>query len=185
MSSRVGQVFPDGCPGAAAAAGVKVGEVVAAVGGSAVLGFGTRGVGLALDHCTRASAAAAAAAAAAADSGAQTVELTLWTARGLLAEGDDGVALEAAAARSVESEVQVPAGAEAGCAAEDGQRQQGAAAVASFLAAVLTEIYLCDVCSGQEILRRNGRAQDARQQESTQPPRRWDRSSPCSQALPP
>jgi hypothetical protein len=125
MSSRVGQVFPDGCPGAAAAAGVKVGEVVAAVGGSAVLGFGTRGVGLAL----------------AADSGAQTVELTLWTARGLLAEGDDGVALEAAAARSVESEVQVPAGAEAGCAAEDGQRQQGAAAVASFLAAVLTEIY--------------------------------------------
>jgi hypothetical protein len=31
----------------------------------------------------------------------------------------------------------------------------GAAAVASFLAAVLTEIYLCSVCSCQEILRRN------------------------------
>ena len=28
-------------------------------------------------------------------------------------------------------------------------------AVASFVAAVLTEIYLCDVCSCQEILRRN------------------------------
>jgi hypothetical protein len=35
----------------------------------------------------------------------------------------------------------------------------GAAAVASFLAAVLTEIHLCDVCSCQEILRRNGRGQ--------------------------
>jgi hypothetical protein len=33
----------------------------------------------------------------------------------------------------------------------------GAASVASFLAAVLTEIYLCNVCSCQEILRRNGR----------------------------
>jgi pyrroline-5-carboxylate reductase len=33
----------------------------------------------------------------------------------------------------------------------------GAAAVASFLAAVMTEIYLCDVCSCQELLRRNGR----------------------------
>jgi hypothetical protein len=33
----------------------------------------------------------------------------------------------------------------------------GAAAVVSFLAAVLTEIYLCDVCSCQEILIRNGR----------------------------
>jgi hypothetical protein len=33
----------------------------------------------------------------------------------------------------------------------------GTAAVASFLAAVLTEIYLCDVCSCQEILRRKGR----------------------------
>jgi hypothetical protein len=32
----------------------------------------------------------------------------------------------------------------------------GAASVASFLAAVLTEIYLCNVCSYQEILRRNG-----------------------------
>eukprot|EP01047_Picozoa_sp_COSAG01_P070479 COSAG01_NODE_10694_length_2103_cov_2.049955_1_plen_221_part_00 len=35
----------------------------------------------------------------------------------------------------------------------------GAAAVASFLAAVLAEIYLCHVCSCQEILRRNGRGQ--------------------------
>jgi ribosomal-protein-alanine N-acetyltransferase len=33
----------------------------------------------------------------------------------------------------------------------------GAAALASFSAAVLTEIYLCNVCSCQEILRRNGR----------------------------
>jgi MFS family permease len=33
----------------------------------------------------------------------------------------------------------------------------GAASVASFLAAVLTEIHLCNVCSYQEILRRNGR----------------------------
>jgi endonuclease/exonuclease/phosphatase family metal-dependent hydrolase len=33
------------------------------------------------------------------------------------------------------------------------------AAVASLLAAVLTEIYLCDVCSCQELLRRNGRGQ--------------------------
>jgi hypothetical protein len=33
----------------------------------------------------------------------------------------------------------------------------GAASVASFLAAVLTAIYLCNVCSCQEILRRNGR----------------------------
>jgi hypothetical protein len=32
----------------------------------------------------------------------------------------------------------------------------GAASVASILAAVLTEIYLCNVCSYQEILRRNG-----------------------------
>jgi hypothetical protein len=35
--------------------------------------------------------------------------------------------------------------------------REGAAAVASFQAAVLTEIYLCDVCSCQEILRRHGR----------------------------
>jgi hypothetical protein len=36
----------------------------------------------------------------------------------------------------------------------------GAAAVVSFLAAVLTEIYLCNVCScHQEMLRRNGRGQ--------------------------
>jgi hypothetical protein len=34
----------------------------------------------------------------------------------------------------------------------------GAAAVVSFLAAVLTEIYLCNLCSCQEILRPNGRA---------------------------
>jgi hypothetical protein len=33
----------------------------------------------------------------------------------------------------------------------------GAASVASFLAAVVTEIYLCNVCSYKEILRRNGR----------------------------
>jgi hypothetical protein len=33
----------------------------------------------------------------------------------------------------------------------------GAAAVASFQAAVLAEIYLCNVCSCQEMLRRNGR----------------------------
>jgi hypothetical protein len=38
-------------------------------------------------------------------------------------------------------------------------RVRGAAAVASFLAAVVTEIYLCDVRSCQEISRRNGRAQ--------------------------
>jgi hypothetical protein len=37
---------------------------------------------------------------------------------------------------------------------------QGAAAVASCLAAALTEIYLCNVCSCQERLRRNGRGQD-------------------------
>jgi hypothetical protein len=41
-------------------------------------------------------------------------------------------------------------------------RRQGAAAVASVLAAVLTEIYLCDVCCCREILRRNGRGQDGR-----------------------
>eukprot|EP01047_Picozoa_sp_COSAG01_P009755 COSAG01_NODE_404_length_17467_cov_69.758650_8_plen_240_part_00 len=35
----------------------------------------------------------------------------------------------------------------------------GAAAVASFLAAVLTEICLCGICSCQETLRRNGRGQ--------------------------
>eukprot|EP01047_Picozoa_sp_COSAG01_P013007 COSAG01_NODE_601_length_14954_cov_175.954359_8_plen_185_part_00 len=34
---------------------------------------------------------------------------------------------------------------------------EGAASVASFLAAFLTEIYLCNFCSCQEILRRNGR----------------------------
>jgi hypothetical protein len=33
--------------------------------------------------------------------------------------------------------------------------------VASFLAAVLTETYLCHVCSCQELLRRNGRGQEA------------------------
>eukprot|EP01047_Picozoa_sp_COSAG01_P112110 COSAG01_NODE_40871_length_458_cov_2.253482_2_plen_61_part_01 len=32
-------------------------------------------------------------------------------------------------------------------------------AVASFLAADLTEIYRCDACSGQERLSRNGRGQ--------------------------
>jgi hypothetical protein len=35
--------------------------------------------------------------------------------------------------------------------------EDGAASVASFLAAVFTEIYLCNVCSCQEILRRHGR----------------------------
>jgi hypothetical protein len=35
----------------------------------------------------------------------------------------------------------------------------GAAADASFLAEFWTEIYLCGVCSCQEILRRNGRGQ--------------------------
>jgi hypothetical protein len=35
----------------------------------------------------------------------------------------------------------------------------GAAAAASVLAAVLTEIYLCNVCSCHAILRRNGRGQ--------------------------
>jgi hypothetical protein len=39
------------------------------------------------------------------------------------------------------------------------QRLLGAAAVASFLAAVLTEICLCNVCSCHEVLRRNGRGQ--------------------------
>jgi hypothetical protein len=39
------------------------------------------------------------------------------------------------------------------------RRWRGATSVASFLAAVLTEIYLCNVCSCQEILRRNGRGQ--------------------------
>jgi hypothetical protein len=38
-------------------------------------------------------------------------------------------------------------------------RPRGAAAIASFVAAALTEIYLCGVCSRQEILSRNGRAQ--------------------------
>jgi hypothetical protein len=36
------------------------------------------------------------------------------------------------------------------------------AAVASFCAAVVTEIYLCDVCSCHEIWRRNGRRQAGR-----------------------
>jgi hypothetical protein len=37
------------------------------------------------------------------------------------------------------------------------EEQDGAASVASFLAAVLAGIYLCSVCSCQEILSRNGR----------------------------
>jgi hypothetical protein len=41
----------------------------------------------------------------------------------------------------------------------------GAAAVASFLAAVLTEVYLCSVCSCQAILRRNGRGQGVEAEE--------------------
>jgi hypothetical protein len=39
----------------------------------------------------------------------------------------------------------------------DGRSGGGAAAVASFLAAVLTGVYRCSVCSCQEVLRRNGR----------------------------
>jgi hypothetical protein len=44
----------------------------------------------------------------------------------------------------------------------------GAASVASFVASVLTEIYLCNVCSCQEILRRNGRGQAPRFTITTQ-----------------
>jgi hypothetical protein len=45
---------------------------------------------------------------------------------------------------------------------EGAPEEGGAAAVASFWAAVLTEMYLCNVCSGHfEILRRNGRGQVA------------------------
>jgi hypothetical protein len=40
-----------------------------------------------------------------------------------------------------------------------GAADGGAAAVASFLAAVVTGIYLCNACSGQEMLRRHGRGQ--------------------------
>eukprot|EP01047_Picozoa_sp_COSAG01_P029631 COSAG01_NODE_2037_length_8579_cov_119.860849_10_plen_185_part_00 len=43
-----------------------------------------------------------------------------------------------------------------------GQSADGAASVASFLAAVLAKIFLCNVCSCQEILRRNGRGQVSR-----------------------
>eukprot|EP01047_Picozoa_sp_COSAG01_P063398 COSAG01_NODE_8210_length_2874_cov_1.873514_2_plen_110_part_00 len=43
--------------------------------------------------------------------------------------------------------------------AADGAGLGGAAAVASFSAAVLTEIYLCNVCSCPKMLRRNGRGQ--------------------------
>jgi hypothetical protein len=43
-----------------------------------------------------------------------------------------------------------------------GRQSAGAASVASFVAAVLSEIYLCNVCSCQEILRRNGRGQSVR-----------------------
>jgi hypothetical protein len=51
-----------------------------------------------------------------------------------------------------------------GCAPKDGARLCRSCAfgrcgaVASFLAASLTDIYLCNVCSCQEILRRNGAA---------------------------
>jgi Ca2+-binding EF-hand superfamily protein len=62
---------------------------------------------------------------------------------------------------------------ELGCSAEaaeqmlgpalgGGAAAGGAAAVASFLAAVLTEIYLCGIFSCPEILRRNGRGQVGR-----------------------
>jgi hypothetical protein len=39
--------------------------------------------------------------------------------------------------------------------------RRGAAAVASFWAAILAEMHLCNVCSCQEVLRRNGRGQAA------------------------
>jgi hypothetical protein len=42
--------------------------------------------------------------------------------------------------------------------AQDCQMLPGAASVASFLAAVLAEICLCNVCPDQEILRRHGHA---------------------------
>jgi hypothetical protein len=47
------------------------------------------------------------------------------------------------------------------CAVGHRRAAGGAAAVASFSAAVLTEIHLCDICSclREEILRRNGRGQ--------------------------
>jgi hypothetical protein len=63
-----------------------------------------------------------------------------------------------------------------------GASDTGAAAVASFLAAVLTEIYLCNVCSCPEILRRNGRGQKERVAvlRRTAPRRRWGRPlHPC------
>jgi hypothetical protein len=49
--------------------------------------------------------------------------------------------------------------ASAGPAARSTRPSVGAVAVASFLAAVLTEIYLCILCSCPEILRRNGHGQ--------------------------
>jgi hypothetical protein len=59
-----------------------------------------------------------------------------------------------------------PLGATAFCSAvtayqllSDAERERGAASVASLLAAVLTEIYLCNVCFCHEILRRNGHGQ--------------------------
>jgi hypothetical protein len=51
------------------------------------------------------------------------------------------------------------AGCEAPGRSRGARRPEGAAAVASCLAAVSTEIYQCDVCYCQEILRRNGRGQ--------------------------
>eukprot|EP01047_Picozoa_sp_COSAG01_P028543 COSAG01_NODE_1921_length_8901_cov_18.211770_5_plen_304_part_00 len=50
-----------------------------------------------------------------------------------------------------------------------GRRAPGAACAASFWAAVLTEIYLCNVCSYQDILRRNGRAPAAPGERRTDP----------------
>jgi hypothetical protein len=44
-----------------------------------------------------------------------------------------------------------------GRAAPDPLSPGGAASVASFVTAVFTELYLCNVCSCQEITRRNGR----------------------------
>jgi hypothetical protein len=57
----------------------------------------------------------------------------------------------------------------------------GAAAVASFLAAVLTEICLCNVCSSQEILRRNG--QCGQSPPGPPPPPCTIMGLPCIQAL--
>eukprot|EP01047_Picozoa_sp_COSAG01_P020881 COSAG01_NODE_1195_length_11304_cov_118.555823_4_plen_244_part_00 len=56
----------------------------------------------------------------------------------------------------------------------------GAAAVASILAAVLTDSYLCGVCSCQEILRRNGRGQQRRRRPAQRPASTRFTSTMCS-----